>query len=66
VFEAREVTLGYEGPQQVVVASGLEAGETVVSDNTLLLARVLRSAREAARPATTAGPAVGAEKAAKP
>ena len=64
VFEAREVTLGFEGPQQVVVSSGLEAGETVVAENTLLLARLARMAKEEARPAPETGDA--AEKAAKP
>lgn len=48
VFAPREVTLGYEGPQEVLVTKGLAVGDTVVSENTLLLARQLRSAREAA------------------
>jgi cobalt-zinc-cadmium efflux system membrane fusion protein len=46
VFEPREVTLGYEGPKQVVVSQGLEVGEQVVSDNVLLLARAFRMAQE--------------------
>ena len=50
VFEPREVTLGYQGPREVVVSSGLEAGEQVVSDNVLLLARQFRMAQEDAKP----------------
>ena len=66
VFEPREVTLGYEGPLQVLVSSGLEAGEKVVAENTLLLARQLRVARDAAA-STTSASAEAAEKAkAKP
>ena len=51
-FEPREVTLGHEGAKEVLVTSGLKAGEKVVSDNTLLLARQLRAASEAAKPVT--------------
>ena len=50
VFESREVTLSYQGPREAVVASGLEVGEKVVSDNTLLLSTLFRSAQEEARP----------------
>lgn len=39
VFEPRDVTVGWQGPKEVLVSRGLEAGEQVVSDNTLLLAR---------------------------
>lgn len=46
VFEPREVTLGYEGPKEVVVLHGLEVGEQVVSDNVLLLARAFRIAQD--------------------
>lgn len=46
VFEPREVKLGYSGPKDVVVTAGLEAGEQVVSDNVLLLARAFRQAQE--------------------
>ena len=49
-FEPREVSLGHEGPKEVLVTSGLKAGEMVVSENTLLLARQLRAARGAAKP----------------
>ncbi|MFL6693614.1 MAG: efflux RND transporter periplasmic adaptor subunit, partial [Ramlibacter sp.] len=47
VFEPRDITVGWQGPKEVLVSRGLEAGEQVVSDNTLLLARqyaLLRSA----------------------
>jgi cobalt-zinc-cadmium efflux system membrane fusion protein len=50
-FEWRDVVLGYQGPQEVVVARGLQAGEQVVSENMLLLARQFRIAQEAAAPA---------------
>jgi membrane fusion protein, heavy metal efflux system len=52
VFEPREVDLSYQGPRETVVSRGLEAGEQVVSENTLLLAREFRSAQNDARPAT--------------
>ena len=52
-FEPREVELAYEGAKQVVIASGLKAGEQVVSDNALLLARLLRLAQEASKTPVT-------------
>jgi len=52
VFEPREVKLGYQGPLQVVVSSGLEVGERVVSENLLLLARQFRLAQEEGKPAS--------------
>lgn len=61
VFEPRDITVGWQGPKDVLVSRGLEAGEQVVSDNTLLLAReyaLLRSANphgdEGAGPASAA------------
>ena len=54
VFESREVTLSYQGPREAVVSSGLEVGEKVVSNNTLLLLTLFRSAQEEARPSNTA------------
>ena len=45
-FEPREVELGYEGPKDVVISKGLKAGEMVVSDNTLLLARLWRLSQD--------------------
>ena len=50
VFETRAVTLGYQGPRETVIASGLEAGEQVVSENMLLLARTFRATQEDANP----------------
>jgi len=47
VFEARDVTVFHEGPQRVLLSAGLQAGERVVSENGLLLARELRLAQEA-------------------
>lgn len=46
VFEPRMVKLGYEGIQDVLVISGLQAGEQVVKENSLLLAREYRIANE--------------------
>lgn len=46
VFEPRDVGVGWQGPQQVLVSSGLEVGEQVVSGNTLLLGRMYRQAQE--------------------
>ena len=51
VFESREVSLSYQGPRETVVSRGLEAGDQVVSENMLLLARTFRAAQEDARPA---------------
>ena len=52
VFEPREVTLGYQGPRDVLVTQGLEAGEKVVSENLLLLIRQYRISQDTSRPAT--------------
>ncbi|MDB5964857.1 MAG: efflux transporter periplasmic adaptor subunit [Polaromonas sp.] len=46
VFESRDVELSYQGPRETVVSRGLEAGDQVVSENTLLLAREFRSAQD--------------------
>jgi len=48
VFEPRDVTLAWLGPREALVKSGLEAGEQVVSENMLLVARQYRIAQEAA------------------
>jgi membrane fusion protein, heavy metal efflux system len=62
VFEPREVDLGFEGPKVVLVIKGLAAGESVVSENTLLLARLWRMSRDNAPQA----PASKASEATKP
>lgn len=49
-FEPRRVDLSYEGSREVVIATGLQAGEQVVTDNVLLLARQFRLAESDARP----------------
>jgi cobalt-zinc-cadmium efflux system membrane fusion protein len=49
-FEPRRVELSYEGSREVVVSQGLQAGEQVVAENALLLARQFRLARGEARP----------------
>jgi cobalt-zinc-cadmium efflux system membrane fusion protein len=54
VFETREISVSYQGPRETVVSRGLEAGEQVVSENMLLLAREFRTAQDDARPATGA------------
>ena len=53
-FEPRLVKLGYEGMQEVLVISGLQAGELVVKDNSLLLAREFRNAQEESKQHTPA------------
>jgi len=52
VFEPRKVSIGYEGLQQVLVTEGLQDGELVVKENSLLLAREFRNAQEQAKPST--------------
>ena len=52
-FEPREVELGHEGPKNVVVTKGLSAGDMVVSENTLLLARLWRSSQDNASGVST-------------
>ena len=54
VYEPREVELGYQGPQEVLVTRGLEVGDRVVVQNTLLLVRQFRIAQDDASDA--AGP----------
>ena len=51
VFEPRDVTLGYQGPRDVLVTRGLEVGEKVVSENLLLLMRQYRISQDTSRPA---------------
>ena len=54
VFESREVTLSYQGPRDTAVASGLEVGEQVVSENMLLLLNEFRGAQNDATAAVKA------------
>ena len=49
VFEPRLVKLGYEGLQEVLIVDGVKAGEQVVKDNSLLLAREFRNAQDEAK-----------------
>jgi cobalt-zinc-cadmium efflux system membrane fusion protein len=65
VFEPREVKLGFQGPTQAVVSSGIEVGERVVSENLLLLARQFRLAQEEGAPAEAVAAAPGASAGAK-
>ncbi len=46
VYEPRRVKLGYEGIKEVLIVNGVQAGEMVVKDNGLLLAREFRIAQE--------------------
>ena len=46
IFEPREVRLSYQDSKQAVVARGLEAGDKVVSENVLLLARQFALSQE--------------------
>ena len=47
VFEPRQITVASEGIAEVLVSEGLSAGERVVQQNSLMLAREFKSAREA-------------------
>ncbi len=49
VYEPRLVKLGYEGIKEVLIVDGVQAGEQVVKDNGLLLAREFRIAQENAQ-----------------
>ena len=64
VFEPRHVKLGYEGLQEVLIVDGVQAGEHVVKENSLLLAREFRNAQDEALQHTpapgSATPAIGA------
>jgi len=56
VFASRQVTLSQEDPIKVVLSDGLKAGEDVVTQNGLLLARELRIAKESMDVKTVAKP----------
>ena len=47
VFEPRKVKVGHEGISEVLILEGLNAGEQVVKQNSLMLSREFKSAREA-------------------
>lgn len=57
VFESREVGVLHQGQTQALISSGLKAGEQVVSENMLLVARQYRNALDAAKPTGEAGKA---------
>lgn len=66
-YEPRDIAIGWQGPKEVLVSRGLEAGEQVVTENTLLLARqyaLLRDAAGSEPAASGAPPAPSADKAA--
>ena len=46
VYEPRRIKLGYEGSKEVLIVEGVQAGELIVKDNGLLLAREFRIAQE--------------------
>lgn len=50
-FEPRRVELSYEGGREVIISSGLQPGEQVVTENALLLARQFRLATTEIKPA---------------
>lgn len=56
VFEPRDIKIGHEGPRDVIIASGLNADEQVVTQNVLLLARQYQMAAEDAQPTKVAQP----------
>jgi cobalt-zinc-cadmium efflux system membrane fusion protein len=60
VFESREVAISYQGPKETVVSGGLEAGDQIVSENTLLLLREFRNAQEDAPSPSVPTRALGA------
>ena len=66
LFEPREIKLSLMGSHESVVSQGLEAGELVVSENGLLLARQFRMALDQAKPAAPAASTAAAAAAAKP
>lgn len=45
-FERRSVELEHEGPKDIVISRGVTAGEQIVVDNALLLARMVHMAEE--------------------
>ncbi len=49
VFEPRSILVLHEGPHEVLISEGLQAGERVVVQNGLLLARELRNAQDEAQ-----------------
>jgi cobalt-zinc-cadmium efflux system membrane fusion protein len=53
-FEPKEVTVGHEGAKETLISQGLSAGDVVVSENGLLLAREFRIAEEASKAAPSA------------
>ncbi len=52
-FEQREVGVGYQGQGETLVTHGLAAGDKVVNQNMLMLARQYRLAVDAVRPASS-------------
>ncbi|MEO8248376.1 MAG: efflux RND transporter periplasmic adaptor subunit [Burkholderiales bacterium] len=62
VFEPRKVTLSFDGPKEVIAATGLEVGDRVVATNPLLLSRLFAAAIEDAKPTGAAASANKAEK----
>ncbi len=62
-FEQREVGVGYQGQGDTLVTSGLVAGEKVVNQNMLMLARQYRLALDAVRPASAGASAASAARA---
>ena len=57
VFEPRSIVVLYEGPKEVLISEGLQAGERVVIQNGLLLARELRNAQDEAQQKPMTAPA---------
>lgn len=56
VFESRDVKVAHEGAKQVLLSEGLKAGEQVVVQNGLLLARELRIAQDTTHTAAPGKP----------
>ena len=62
-FEQRAVGVGYQGQGETLVTSGLSAGDQVVNQNMLMLARQYRLALDAVRPAAAGASAASAARA---
>lgn len=56
IFEPRKVEIAYLGGGEVLVSKGLRAGDRVVTENTLLLARMYRTAIDTAERSASNAP----------
>lgn len=66
LFEMRDIAVLHQGQTQALISSGLKAGEQVVHENMLLVARQFRMALDAARPAAPAASSAASTPASTP